>query len=70
MSKLPQDVGQETGGDADARLTESQKLVGIIQESIDELTPREREFVMRMDGASCCSGKQLFWLRDIKDKYL
>jgi hypothetical protein len=63
-------LGQETGGDSDSRVTEAQRLVDIITASADELTPREREFVMQMDGCKTCSGKQLFWLRDIKDKYL
>lgn len=63
-------LGQETGSDNDKRVTEVKRLLDIIQEFVDKLTPREREFVMQMDGASFCSGKQLFWLRDIKDKYL
>jgi hypothetical protein len=66
MSRL----GQETGGDADARLSECQKLLDIIARFQEELTPKEQQFVERMDGASYCSGRQLFWLRDIKDKYL
>lgn len=62
--------GQETGGDDNSRITEAKRIVELLQPRLHAITPREREFVMQMDGASHCSGKQLFWLRDIKDKYL
>lgn len=61
---------QETGGDDDARLTEALKIVEMLALVQEELTSREAQFVEQMDGATYCSGKQLFWLRDIKDKYL
>ena len=63
-------LGQQTGGSEDARVTEAHQLCHIICESAGELTPREREFVMQMTDCTTCSGRQLFWLRDIKDKYL
>lgn len=63
-------IGQETGGDADSRLTESKKIVEMLLDFMEFMTSKERDFVEQMDEASCCSGKQLFWLRDIKDKYL
>jgi hypothetical protein len=63
-------LGQETGGDAGSRVTEARKIVEMLASVQEQMTPKEQTFVEQMDGASVCSGKQLFWLRDIKDKYL
>ena len=63
-------IGQETGGDSDSRVTEAHKIVEMLASCQEELTSKEATFVEQMDGCTNCSGKQLFWLRDIKDKYL
>ena len=63
-------LGQETGGDADSRVTEAHKIVEMLASVQEEMTSKEASFVESMDNCTTCSGKQLFWLRDIKDKYL
>jgi hypothetical protein len=63
-------AGQQTGGTNDERVTEAHKLIEIISGFQEQLTSKESDFVEKMDGCTFCSGKQLFWLRDIKDKYL
>lgn len=60
----------ETGGSPDSRRAEADKLVRLIGEHQSELTEREADFVVQMDEGGPVSPKQLFWLRDIKDKYL
>jgi hypothetical protein len=61
---------QDSGGDNDSRVTEAQKLLDIIAGFQEQLTAKEQQFVEQMDSCIFCSPKQLFWLRDIKDKYL
>jgi len=63
-------LGQETGGDENARLSEAHRLVDMITSVQDRLGPKEARFVEDMRDCTTCSGRQLFWLRDIKDKYL
>ena len=64
-------VGNETGGTPSDRRAEADRLVKIISENgLSQLEPRELDFVMQMDADETVSPKQLFWLRDIKDKYL
>ena len=54
---------------ADERVEEAQKIVSrLIGSCVDELSPKEREFVAQMENAAWVSVKQLFWLRDINDK--
>ncbi len=54
----------------DERAAEAQRITSrLIGNCADELTPKEREFVAQMDSADYVSVKQLFWLRDINDKY-
>jgi hypothetical protein len=55
---------------ADERVAEAHRILGMLESDTDAMTPREREFVESMDGCRFCSIKQLFYLRDIKDKYL
>lgn len=54
---------------ANERLAEVQKLLSIIPKDA-QMTEQEEKFVKFIGGATFCSVKQLFWLRDIKDKYL
>ncbi len=54
----------------DERVAEAQRITARLTGSCaDELSPKESEFVSQMDGAGYVSVKQLFWLRDINDKY-
>lgn len=54
-----------TGGNADDRRAEADRILKIIENDI--LTPREQSFVDEMASGGPVSGKQLLWLRDIKD---
>jgi len=54
----------------DERVAEAQRITArLIGSCADELNGKEREFVSQMDGAGYVSTKQLFWLRDINEKY-
>lgn len=67
MSGLYQDSGHAT---ADERRAEADKLLKIIEGYGVEMTPKETSFVEQMADSETVSPKQLFWLRDIRDKYL
>lgn len=54
--------------DADERRAEADKLADIIDK--DSLTETEFKFLEYVWDGGPISVKQLFWLRDIKDKYL
>lgn len=60
---------RESGGSADDRRAEADRLVKMIESYYDQLTPREVDFVAGVEGEGPVSPKQLFWLRDIKSKY-
>jgi hypothetical protein len=53
----------------DERVAEKDRIVSRLTGIQDEMTPKEREFVTKMESSSFVSVKQLFWLRDINDKY-
>ena len=53
----------------DERVAEAQRITSRLESCQDELTPKEKDFVAQMESAECVSVKQLFWLRDINDKY-
>lgn len=69
----------ETGGDNLDRVREARKIVfdmGLGQETAS-MTPGEEEFVLgtedrltKYGDATIVSPKQLFWLRDLNEKYL
>ena len=61
-----------TGGDADSRRKEATRLLDMIRDKTEMMTPSELRFVEGMfdDLGQSVTGKQLLWLRDIKDKYL
>ena len=61
---------QESGQTPDSTRVEADKLLAIIEDFSEQLTPKEASFVEQMGDAETVSPKQLFWLRDIKDKYL
>ena len=68
-------ASQFTGGDADSRRAEADKLIALIQEmnataGETELTDKEAAFVDEMAQGGPVSGMQLLWLRDIKDELL
>jgi hypothetical protein len=63
-------LANDSGGDANDRINEARKIVDMIADCTEAMTPKERSFVESMDGCDSCTVKQLFWLRDIKEKYL
>jgi hypothetical protein len=63
-------LANDSGGDADSRVNEARKIVTILADCCESMTPKEASFVESMDECTACSVKQLFWLRDIKEKYL
>ncbi len=54
---------------ADERRAEADRLTGIIGEFENRLTDTERQFVKKTRDGFPISVKQLFYLRDIKDRY-
>lgn len=57
--------------DAGERRDEARRIFDMICDYMENMTPSERKFVESMgDDFAPVSIKQLFWLRDIKDKYL
>lgn len=69
-------IGQQTGTSAEDNFTEARRILvdlDLIRHT-DEMRPHEANFVEQMfaqveEGKWALSGKQLFWLRDLKDKY-
>jgi len=51
------------------RVAEKERIVSRLSSCQDELNPKEAEFVTKMESSPFVSVKQLFWLRDINDKY-
>ena len=64
-------LANDTGGTADDRRSEADRILKILDsEPQDHFTQREQEFMEQMQQGGTVSPKQLFWLRDIKDKCL
>jgi hypothetical protein len=63
-------ASQFTGGDDHQRRSEADKLLKIIHEDVDKLTSSQSKFVEQMSQGGYVSGKQLLWLRDIKDSLI
>lgn len=65
-------LANDTGGTADDRRNEASRIIQILSEGIEfnDMLQKEQDFVGQMQMGSIVSPKQLFWLRDIKDKYL
>jgi hypothetical protein len=55
---------------AQERRQEASRIVNRISDCLDQMTSTERRFVESMDcDFASVSVKQLFWLRDLNDKY-
>ena len=50
------------------RVEEAGRIIIMLEDCMDELSAKEVQFIEGLEGA--CSVKQLFWLRDIKDRML
>jgi hypothetical protein len=56
---------------ADERRAEMSRICTMLDDSIDQMQDNERRFITQMsDGYAPVSVKQIFWARDLKDKYL
>ena len=53
----------------DERVAEKNRIVKRIKNLMENATDKEREFVGKMSDARFVSVKQLFFLRDIAEKY-
>lgn len=67
----------ESGGDNNDRLEEAKKLLAMgLSDNLEQMSAKERQFVeatiARIDDygdEALISPKQIFWLRDLRDKY-
>jgi hypothetical protein len=56
---------------ADERQAEAIRIADILTNSLSKMSQKEREFVLLMGSAHVnVSTKQIFWMRDLRDKYL
>jgi hypothetical protein len=55
---------------ADERTAEANRIIGMLEGYEDDLRPNETDMMSRIEATGNCSVKQLFWLRDIKDRVL
>lgn len=60
----------DSGGDLRSRCEEAWKICRMLEEFTDQMTDKEKGFIEQMTDCDICSPKQIFYLRDIKDKYL
>jgi hypothetical protein len=60
----------ESGGTLKSRIDEARRIALLLCNNLDEMTPWEQHFIEEMSTCTSCSPKQIFKLRDIKDKYL
>ena len=56
--------------DDDQRREEADRILKMLEGEADNLTTKEQDFMEQMQDGGPVSVKQLFWMRDIKDKYL
>lgn len=62
-------LARESGGSADDRRAEADRLLQMLEPYQDQLEAKESSFIAGMLMNEPVSPKQLFWLRDIKSKY-
>lgn len=61
---------QESGGDEKSRITEAHTICRLLEEFSEQMSGKKRQFVEQMTDCDYCTTKQLFYLRDIKDRYI
>lgn len=56
---------------ADERVAEKDRILRMLLErtALSQMTSKEAEFIGKMDDARSVSVPQLFWLRDLNEKY-
>lgn len=60
----------DSGGNEKDRIEEAQKICRMLEEFQDVMSQKEKDFIENMTDCDYCTTKQLFYLRDIKDRYL
>jgi hypothetical protein len=56
---------------ADERRAEANKITGMLADSLDQMQDNERSFIAKVsDFYAPVSVKQIFWLRDLAERYL
>lgn len=63
-------LSNDSGSDGQARIVEARKIVSMLEDYTEHMTSKERGFLEQISESESCSVKQIFWLRDIKEKYL
>ena len=61
---------QDSGGDEKSRIEEARTICRMLEEFQDVMSQKEKDFIENMTDCDYCTTKQLFYLRDIKDRYL
>ena len=59
----------DTGQTPEERRNEADRILKMLDGHEGEMEDREAEFIEDMGNCQGCTPKQIFWLRDIKDKY-
>ncbi len=62
-------LANDTGQTPERRREEANDLCKLLAEHTEEMNVKEQEFIESITDATYCSPKQLFWLRDLRDKY-
>lgn len=60
----------ESGGTEADRCDEAHTICGLLEEFWEEMSEKEKAFLTQMTDCDYCTTKQLFYLRDIKDRYI
>ncbi len=55
---------------ADERCAEANRIIEMLEGYESDLKPNEKDMMAAVEAFGSCSIKQLFWLRDIKDRVL
>jgi hypothetical protein len=62
-------LANDSGSDDSRRREEAADLVSKLEDYLEELTPSQRSFVEQMGEGGPVTVKQIFWLRNIWDKF-
>jgi hypothetical protein len=60
----------ESGSTEVDRCKEAHTICRLLEEFHDQMSEKEKSFLEQMADCDYCTTKQLFYLRDIKDRYL
>lgn len=63
-------LNSESGSDPLSRRKEADRICLILEDKKESMSKKEQDFLDQIAQEIPVSVNQLFWLRDIKDKYL